>query len=606
MENKLIIGTELDTKSFEKQIEHVEEQLASIDAMLSKKNKLKLSSEQVEKAELEAEKLNNQLQGLYEKQAKINSQGFSNMQQSLNNVSNSMGSIAKKVVRWGLAVFGVRSMYLGIRQAVSQIMQEDENLKYQIDYMKFAVGQAIKPVVEWIVNLVHQLLVWLGAIIKILFGINIFANATAGNFKKANGSAKQLKKTLSGFDEMNVLNEDGSTGKIGAINNALKDFGDIAKQVDELADKLKPFENEIKAIAILAGTIFGAKMIGGMISGIGKLIGGGGLGKLGSKLGSLATIASGIVITGLIAKQVWDEAQQLKEEIDKINEAGKKGQKEWLKNEDDINKIINTQNVNRTAANKLLEQSNGWMEKIFGWDKKNLETARQTSENINGQIAREIELYNAEVKKNGVTEKSNKMQQDIKNQIAEQYQWNLKLEKALFEAGMDTSKIRDLNKQLVKNYKDMGGEVTEVKNELGVINRIKFDTKEIKVTADTKPAETQIGKLGYKLAQVGINLGDSIRRQFGAKGMLYTPPKLAVGGIINQPGRGVPIGSAYGGERGMEGVIPLTDSQQMALLGEAIGKYINVNLTNITELDGRQIARKVEQINQNNNFVLNR
>jgi hypothetical protein len=44
----------------------------------------------------------------------------------------------------------------------------------------------------------------------------------------------------------------------------------------------------------------------------------------------------------------------------------------------------------------------------------------------------------------------------------------------------------------------------------------------------------------------------------------------------------------------------------MELLGSTIGKYISINLTNITELDGRQIARKVEQINQNNNFVLNR
>ena len=79
-------------------------------------------------------------------------------------------------------------------------------------------------------------------------------------------------------------------------------------------------------------------------------------------------------------------------------------------------------------------------------------------------------------------------------------------------------------------------------------------------------------------------------------------PHLAKGGIINMPGRGV----AVGGESGREGVIPLTDSQQMQLLGEAIGKYITVDLTNITNLDGRQISRKVEQINQNNKFVLNR
>ena len=84
-------------------------------------------------------------------------------------------------------------------------------------------------------------------------------------------------------------------------------------------------------------------------------------------------------------------------------------------------------------------------------------------------------------------------------------------------------------------------------------------------------------------------------------------PRLASGGVINQPGRGVPLtNGVIGGERGQEGVIPLTDSQQMELLGEAIGKYININLTNITELDGRQIARKVDKIQQNNNFVLNR
>jgi len=606
MQNKLIIGTELDTKSFEKQIEKVEQRLQKIDFMLSKRKELHLSDESIKKYELEAEKLNNQLVGLYQKQSKINQQGFSNIQQSIDNVGNSMGNVIKKVAKWGLAVFGVRSMYLGIRQAVSQIMQEDENLKYQIDYMKFAVGQAIKPVVEWIVNLVHQILVWLGAIIKILFGINIFANATASNFKKANGSAKQLKKTLSGFDEMNILNEDGSTGVAGNIGKALDGFGDIAKQVDELAEKLKPFEDEIKAIAIIAAGIFGVKMISDMISGIGTLIGAKGLGKLGLTLGELAAIAGGIIITTIIAAKVWQEAQQLKEEIDKINEAGKKGQKEWLKNEEDINTIINTQNVNRTAANTLLEQSNDWLHKIFGWDKKDLETVQATSENISGQIVKEIELYKKKVKTEGITDETKQQEQQIKEQIIEQYLWNLKVIDKLEEAGIDTSKIKELNKGLLQNYQDMGGEVQEVKDELGNINKIKFDEKVITISADTSKAKKSLGDLGASIANAGASLAESIRKRYGAKGMLYTPPKLAVGGIINQPGRGVPIGSAYGGERGMEGVIPLTDSQQMALLGEAIGKYINVNITNVTELDGRQIARKVDKIQQNNNFVLNR
>ena len=83
-------------------------------------------------------------------------------------------------------------------------------------------------------------------------------------------------------------------------------------------------------------------------------------------------------------------------------------------------------------------------------------------------------------------------------------------------------------------------------------------------------------------------------------------PRLAVGGIVNMPGRGVPIGGAIAGESGREGVIPLTDSQAMETLGATIGKYININLTNITKLDNRQIAKEQKKINAQNDFAFNR
>lgn len=82
--------------------------------------------------------------------------------------------------------------------------------------------------------------------------------------------------------------------------------------------------------------------------------------------------------------------------------------------------------------------------------------------------------------------------------------------------------------------------------------------------------------------------------------------KMASGGIINQPGRGIPLTNAIGGEAGREGIVPLTDSQQMALLGEAIGKYVNINLTNVTKLDNRQIAKEQRRINAQNDFAFNR
>ena len=55
----------------------------------------------------------------------------------------------------------------------------------------------------------------------------------------------------------------------------------------------------------------------------------------------------------------------------------------------------------------------------------------------------------------------------------------------------------------------------------------------------------------------------------------------------------------------MEGVIPLTDSQQMALLGEAIGKYITVNLTNVNQMNGRVISRELKTIENESVFASN-
>ena len=93
----------------------------------------------------------------------------------------------------------------------------------------------------------------------------------------------------------------------------------------------------------------------------------------------------------------------------------------------------------------------------------------------------------------------------------------------------------------------------------------------------------------------GINLG---------KLNTFNLPRLAKGGIINMPGRGIPL--ATGGERGAEGVIPLTDSQQMALLGEAIGKYISINATVPVYVGNRQIARELRKIEAEDAFAGNR
>jgi hypothetical protein len=95
----------------------------------------------------------------------------------------------------------------------------------------------------------------------------------------------------------------------------------------------------------------------------------------------------------------------------------------------------------------------------------------------------------------------------------------------------------------------------------------------------------------------GINLG---------KLDTFDLPRLAKGGIINQPGRGVMVGSAIAGEHGAEGVIPLTDSQQMALLGEAIGRYITITANITNTMNGRIISREIKRIGAEQDFAYNR
>ena len=83
--------------------------------------------------------------------------------------------------------------------------------------------------------------------------------------------------------------------------------------------------------------------------------------------------------------------------------------------------------------------------------------------------------------------------------------------------------------------------------------------------------------------------------------------KLATGGIINLPNRGVPLGyGVRGGESGIEGVVPLTDSQAMAFLGSEIGKNVKIVATIPVYMGNRQVAREMRNIMAEDNFASNR
>lgn len=629
MDGYITIGTELDTKSFDKQIEEVETKLNEIDFMLSHQKELKLKSRDVKELNLEAEKLNNKLFDLRKKQDALNNRNV------FEGIGKGIENVIKKVAKWSLAVIGLRSVYLGIRSAMSTLSQYDDGLSAKTEYLRWALANSIKPIIEWIIDALYKIMGFVGKIIYNISGKNIFENSGIGDYEKAlknsNKSAKDLKKTLAGFDEMNVLNADGKTGignklptKEYDLSKDIKKENQAVKQAtklwfkfgDAMEDILKDrsaFDNAfgyfgsffygiIQFIQGLWNVIEGfIEFIGGTLdivvglftfngekiksgisyvgSGIWKIISG----IFEAVVGLLQTLVG--LIIGLIA-EVWSGIKGLfklifdtfKSMIDNI--IGIISTIAGLVNDYIIKPIINLfaglWNVIKTGA------SNAWNGVYSIWN--------GVANWFNNILINPIKNFFGGMW-NGLIDGAKNAWEGIKSVFSVVATWFRNIFSNAWQGVINVFRV---GSNIFVSIKD------------AIVNAFKWIVNGL---IDGINNVISIPFNGINSAFDGLRGVDL----WGWKPFEWVPrfnvpqiPHLAKGGILNNPGRGVYTGNAIAGEAGKEFYMPLQDEQMLSLVGEAIGKYVNINLTNITELDGRQIARKVEQINNNNRFVLNR
>lgn len=214
MDGYITIGTKLDTKEFDAQILEVERKINDIEQMLENPKKLGLSSRDVQELEVELEKAKNKLIQLNKEKEKAS------QTKGLGNIGKSLSDSVKHAARLTLAIFGIRSAYLALRRASSDLASYDQQYAANLEYIRYALTQVVAPVLRYIVNLAATLLSYINAIVQGWFGINLFSNASAKSFQKmkagASGvskSVKEIRKELAGFDEMNVLNDQSSSGR---------------------------------------------------------------------------------------------------------------------------------------------------------------------------------------------------------------------------------------------------------------------------------------------------------------------------------------------------------------------------------------------------------
>ncbi len=213
-------------------------------------------------------------------------QNLSKETQSITNNIKGIGTGFKnglgQVLKYAGALFSLRSIYSALSSSANAWLSSQnaqaKQLSANIDYMKYAMGSALAPVIQFVTNCVYQLLKAVQSVVYALFRVNIFANASASAFKNAQKQAKNTSKSLSSVhSEINNVGDHNS--------NASPNVGDllsIDNQMSPLSQKLydffKPLVDSwnkygvtlIEQIKITAGQI--ASLISSVWGSIEKLI----------------------------------------------------------------------------------------------------------------------------------------------------------------------------------------------------------------------------------------------------------------------------------------------------------------------------------------------
>ena len=546
MDGKVIIGCELDTTDFSAEIDYVKSQMEEIEYQL-KQADLGIDVGDTQKLEAQYSRLSKQLSKLNKKQIKFNQEqaqmgklDLSGVQAGIDNVNKGLTKTVKKVAKWGLAIFGVRSAYMAVRSAMGTISQYEDDMKNNIDYIKYALAYTLKPIVEWILNAVVKLLQYVNYIAKAWTGKNLFK--TADTFKNAQKGAKglnkELQKTTASFDEMNVLQDTKSSGGGADITAPNIDLTGMRGEVPQWLKWI--VDNKDLILSVFAGVNVGLLAW-----------------KLGLK--GIQSLGIGLAIAGVIYG---------------IQSIIKYLQDPSFEN---FGKIIT--GIGIAVAGVAI---------IFGaWPIA-----------VGGAISAIVGLIISNWEK-------------IKEFMLNICKW---LEDNFVLVGKT---ISDVIKNSLNLFEGLFIGVKQILD--GIIRIFKGDFKN-----GINSAMKGIGNIIISVLNTVINgfnafilpmrgLIVAAGKITGKKWTMNTIkipriPRLAKGGIINQPGRGVPIGygQAIGGENRAEGVIPLTDSQQMALLGETIGKYVKINNVIDVNMDSRRINRILQNSSDRVNFASNK
>ena len=149
---------------------------------------------------------------------------FNQMPKITQNITNNIKGMSKglksglgHILKYATALFSLRGIYSVLSQSAQSWLSSQnagaQQLSANIEYMKYAMGSALAPVIQFVTNLVYQLMKAIQSVAYALTGVNIFAKATALSMKNTSKSAKETSKSLAGVhSEINNVSENNNSG----------------------------------------------------------------------------------------------------------------------------------------------------------------------------------------------------------------------------------------------------------------------------------------------------------------------------------------------------------------------------------------------------------
>lgn len=500
------------------------------------------------------------------------------------------------------------------KRTINQVAQQTKQFRDQLDIASRQIGAVFIPILKAILPIANAILMVFNDIMEMILGVlgvdvkNMAQESGLPEYnqywdeneEKVNASYEATKKLLGlrGFDKLNNITTPTKSGGTGGTGGTSKYYNDLMNHIKEYNEGLEDTLNRARQIADAIEswliytdkdgnkrlTILGELLVGfvtaltgikflkailaikdffGMLtgaktaSGLGKLVTGNpaGLAGLSLSLSTIATLAS-IAIIAYVVASTWADIKKLKAEMKSIREESAKARKDWLKDEKDLNKIYDTQRINRQNALSLTKQAQEPLKKLLGLSKDMLETAKQTVKNSENDLET-MKKRTSEIKLN-----KDEAQKYLDNLI-EQYNYNNEIIRQLELQGEDCTELRKINGEYYKEigkvadkWKLVDGNIDDViystsqantntKNtykNLQDINNYKFATKTmtINITANTTKLDEKLSTSATKMIN---NIDKALDERNKKTGLptLNSPaknaPKLgtkAEGGFLNQ------------------------------------------------------------------------